>query len=223
MTAPTPSRGAIALKNCGKSQQQVAKRIDRSYPVVNNWVKGHRKPDDASRGRLEAEFGIPRSWWDEAAVQSTPPSGGSGQGGFLDKIDRPPPSGEQGVIVALPNQGPPKDPHRETGVEAFRGGEGVGPVDLRSEAEALIAQIRRYRHDAEHDPTSSPTERAKLLDMASRALERAYRQTGEAANIPASRILASPAWGRIRESVVGALEAHPEALRAVVAALEGVE
>ncbi len=210
MTAPTPSRGAVALKNCGKSQQQVAKRIDRSYPVVNNWVKGHRKPDDASRGRLEAEFGIPRAWWDEAAVQSTPPSGGNGQGGFLDKVVRFP---APVVQAETPRQASPvpDDPGGGT------------PIDLRSEAEALIAQIRRCRHDAEHDPTSSPTERAKLLDMASRALERAYRQTGEAANIPASRILASPAWGRIRESVVGALEAHPEALRAVCTALEGVE
>ncbi len=214
MTAPTPSRGAVALKNCGKSQQQVAKRIDRSYPVVNNWVKGHRKPDDASRGRLEAEFGIPRAWWDEAAVQSTPPSGGNGHGGFLDKVALPPAVAYSKGAV----------PHSEDLPIVPRGkDESALPIDLRSEAEALIAQIRRYRHDAEHDPTSSPTERAKLLDMASRALERAYRQTGEAANIPASRILASPAWGRIRESVVGALEAHPEALRAVVAALEGVE
>ncbi len=128
--------------------------------------------------------------------------------------------------VVVPSVAPVAQAEARRQIDSVPAGPGGGtpsPLDLRSEAEALIAQIRRYRHDAEHDPTSSPTERAKLLDMASRALERAYRQTGEAANIPASRILSSPAWGRIRDVVTAALEGHPEALRAVVGALEGVE
>lgn len=209
---PVLSRGAVALKNCGHSLQQVASRTGASYPVVHNWSRGHRIPSDDWRTVLEKTFGIVKAWWDLPAeeIKIVDPAP-STAGGLLGKMQTPPAPANlsaRGVVSGVP------------GVEGGETPQGPILVAPRPEAEALVAHIRKFRHDAEHDPTMSPTERAKLLETASRAVERLYKLTGEAANLPESRILASPAWGRIREAIVHVLEAHPEALRDVVSVLE---
>lgn len=213
MTAPALSRGAVALKNCGKSLAQIARMTGFSYTVVNNWVRGHRTPGDPARGVIEEKLGISRWMWDEPAPAID--NLASPKGSLLDAID--------------PSTKPLKVPSTQDGrnagsaVSTFKSlAEGSIVVEPRNEAEALVAHIRRYRLDAEQNPTLSPTERAKVLETASRAVERLYRLTGEVANIPDARILASPAWGRIKAAVAGALESHPDALAAVTDALEGL-
>lgn len=206
VTVPEISRGAIALRQCGASATQIAARTGAAYPTVNNWLKGHRKPGPDLKVMLERFYAISAPWWDEPASVSTNP----GQGGLLDKVLQP---------VAPVAQ-----------VEARRQADSVqvsnpggGTVDLRSEAQALVEQIRKFRYEAEHDAIATPTERAKLLGVASSHLVKLFTLTGEVDNIPIGRILASPAWRKIRASLEGALAEHPEALRAVVAALETVD
>jgi hypothetical protein len=194
------SRGAVALKNCGKDFPTIAKIIGSSASVVHNWMRGHRTPGDKFRGVLEEKFGISRAMWDEPAAAALP-------SGLLDKLQSPAP-------VAQAERAP------DCTGEVPSSSLGGGPIDPRGEAEALVAHVRRYRLEAENNPTLSPTERAKVLETASRSVERLYRLTGEAATIPESRILASPAWGRVKDAIAAALEPHPEALRAVTAALE---
>lgn len=238
MTTPALSRGAVALKNCGKSCMQVAKVTGLSYQFTHNLIKGHKTPSDRVRGVLDAKFGIPREWWDEPAPAVLPTLedaakhfGAGSPGHRLAEMHFSPPTPVPtsagvggGLLAAI---GPsakgvtmPEPPRANPSVPPLA--EGPIVVDPRGEAEALIAHIRRFRFAAETDPTASPTERAKLLEVSSRAVERLYRLTGEIANLPEARILASPGWGRIKAALVAALEPHPEALAAAVAALEGL-
>lgn len=208
MTTPVVSRGAIALRQCGANGTQIAARVGAAYPTVNNWLKGHRTPGPELRTILSKFYAIETHWWDEPAAASGGVSRNSGQGGLLDMV--------QGEIDAVARPGQPVPIPITLVPEA-------GPVDPRSEAEALAAHVRQFRWRVENDSLLTANEKAKTLELASRAVERLYRLTGEAANIPVSRILASPAWAKIKDAITTALAAHPEALRATVSAIEGLE
>lgn len=208
VTAPVDNRGAVALRQCGASYQQVAARIGASPLTVHNWTRGHRKPGPEWRKLLAKLYAIEPAWWDEPIKAKAAPSGG-----LLDVLP---------VVAQI-------DPSVEPTVSVGRASDGRGiaftatlattPVDPRSEAAALVSHIRQYRVQVETDPVLTLTEKAKILEIASRGVERLYRLTGEVAVIPEAKILASPSWARIKAALVAALEPHPEALRAVEAAL----
>lgn len=202
------TRGSVALKQCGDEPTKIAIRTGASYPVIHNWMGGHRKPNDEWRVVLEKTYQIKRTWWEEeplATLHSVP------TGGFLDKISGP-------VLHRSQPPGPPPMSAQE-GVSVV-GGPAV-PIDARGEAQTLVAQIRKFRAQVDTDPVESLSSKAKIIHGVTADLDRLFRLTGEAANIPEARILASPGWGRIRAAIVAALESHPAALAAVVAALEG--
>jgi hypothetical protein len=81
--------------------------------------------------------------------------------------------------------------------------------------DGLRAQLRATSTDG----TVTPRERASLANACTSALRLYSRLSGEL-EITEVSILRSAAWARLRRIVLGALDAHPEAAKAVALAVE---
>lgn len=64
-----------------------------------------------------------------------------------------------------------------------------------------------------HDPESTPVERARVLASVAATISNIARMTGQ--NEPGPKMFKHPIWKRIEEAIEVALEAHPEALKAL--------
>jgi hypothetical protein len=96
-------------------------------------------------------------------------------------------------------------------------------VSVRDEAAELVARVRELRDSVAADTTSTPLEKAKVIGAATATLAQLGKLTGELGSISEAKIIASPGFRRIQAAIVDALEAYPEALRAVAQALRELE
>ena len=105
--------------------------------------------------------------------------------------------------------------------------------------------VARVRHEEEHDIALDVVEQLKAINSASlaileeardagelglalKAIDRIHRQVelqakllGELDERAAVNVTLSPQWLELRAVIVGALETHPEARKAVLRAIEG--
>jgi transcriptional regulator with XRE-family HTH domain len=59
-------------------QARMAERLGLPQPTVNRWLTGERQPKPLYRKKLEDEYGIPWTAWDEAPADDDeePPASG---------------------------------------------------------------------------------------------------------------------------------------------------
>lgn len=88
----------------------------------------------------------------------------------------------------------------------------------RQQAQDLQILVHDLLTNLPNDAT--PLERAKVMSSAASTLTVLGKLTGEAQEISEARILRLPAWRRIAERILDALEPYPEAARTVAEALD---
>lgn len=88
------------------------------------------------------------------------------------------------------------------------------------EADRVLGLIRRCSHDIAAQPDASP-DRVRQLSALTTMVKQLGELTGAGLVLSERAILASPNLKIITDRIVGALEAYPDALQAVVDALRG--
>jgi hypothetical protein len=99
----------------------------------------------------------------------------------------------------------------------------AGPEDVRDTASNMLAQIQRELAAVGCDPVLTPDGRAKVYDRLARTLTVVAKITGEATDMPESKILKLPALRRVLDEVLTALAPWPEAIRACAEAIARLE
>lgn len=99
----------------------------------------------------------------------------------------------------------------------------TGPDDVRDLAGTMLDQIRREMAAVSCDPVLTPDMRAKTYARLAHSLASAAKFTGEAGDVPESKLLKLPAMRRVFDAVLAALAPWPDALRACADALDQLE
>jgi len=84
-----------------------------------------------------------------------------------------------------------------------------------SYAETLQTQVRRICQFVQDDPNATPAERMDLLEQATRITVQIGKITGESQDIGHSRLIRLPAYRRMKEKMLQALEPWPDAVAAI--------
>lgn len=96
----------------------------------------------------------------------------------------------------------------------------LSKVTARSKVDELLASIKSVAEDL--PPDASTQDRVAVLRAAVQPIRLLGQLTGEIGASDAT-VAASPHYRRLRSAILAALEPFPDALRAVVAALEPLE
>ena len=190
----------------------------RSTVSIHNWRAGLKLPNDDGKRLMRDAFGIdPRAWamlprepgTIETGTQTSVPVAGLAQSANSRitvsehlSVVPPPPLAPPTAEPPSAGDAPTFDPSAPT------------PSTL-DDCLALLAVLRRDRNRAD----LLPSERVKLSDSEARIL--ALRGRLEAAAELSERryVAGHPAWGRVKRAILVALEDHPEAAKAVAAAI----
>jgi len=189
------TKGSVALKKCGDTPEQAARRLGANLHTVGNWLRGHRRPGPTWRARAREVYAIPEGDWD-LPIEFEAPS----VGGILGAIK----SAEESPPASVVEVAPPAP---------------AGPLEIRTKAEAeeLLAACRSLREGAVKDPIASTAEKARVFDQCSRNIERVFKYLE--ANLTEAKILNSPRMKRILVAVLDAATPWPEAVAAIGAVL----
>ena len=101
-------------------------------------------------------------------------------------------------------------------------------AEVVAQADTLLDQVRDLQEraldilDQAEEAGELRTALGAILEARGN-LELLAKLLGELSDQPQVNVLVSPEWLELRAVIVGALEPHPQALRAVVGALEGAE
>lgn len=201
--AARPNRGSVALKKCGESPEQIARRTGAKITIVRDWLSGRRKPGREWRDRLQGLYGLELDAWD-FPIEFEPPAAV----GLLDALQSKAPVAQQERAPDCTGPGPGSSP-----------GGGSTPTTAGEQVRELVDQVRRHRALVDADPVVTLDEKAKILGRCAQTLALVYKLTGEASDISEAKILKSPAWGRISAAIEAALVPWPDAMRAVGEAL----
>lgn len=194
--AKITSAGQVALRKSGHTQEQIAAATGASFALVGNWLTGARKPGPAYRDRLSELYSVRQLSWEESPPKAPRAPSLVAKAAAPAALARPP----------LPSAPPVK----------------ATPGDVLSEAAILIAQVRDMRDAVAKDPVATNVEKARVLGMCGSTLAQAYKLTGEGLDMPESKLLQTPAFRRVLDTMTLALEPWPDAMRALAAALEKI-
>ncbi len=203
--AVVKTKGSVAFAKSGRSANQHARELGLKVTYISNLMTGQRRPSKAVRERIEDLHGIPPDAWDLP-------------------IEYEPAAVQAGLLAGL-SAGEPRPTPLPPALPPVPAPAEVTATDVRREAQALLGQVQGFRAKVQDDPVLTLSEKAKVLGQCAQTLSLLYRMTGAAADIPVSKILKLPAWATLERTIVTALEAHPEAMRALGEALAaaGVE
>ena len=208
------SKGALALAHAGHSTDQIVREIGVSDSLVNYWMSGERIPTRANRFKLQKAYAIPIAAWDEPVVEDeelfTNPDVLAG-------------------IRAEADDGPVLTP----GVRRYN----IYPiVEATTDAKAVTdlagqycEQVRVFMRKIETDKVMTSSEKAKHIQAASVALDKAGRLTGASLFLPVSKILRTPAWPAIGKKIADAVMGDEDKkvaariMRRIADALKGAE
>ncbi len=93
------------------------------------------------------------------------------------------------------------------------------PALVESQADYLLSELQRLQHYLRETPDEAVSARLDHLTSCARVTLALGKMTGVGLVVSMRRILASPDWLRLEELIKQALRPHPEAARAVSAAL----
>jgi len=96
---------------------------------------------------------------------------------------------------------------------------GATPALVESQADYLLSELRTLERDLRETPPTDLQERLANLSQCAKITLALGRMTGVGITVSMRRILASPNWLILEEIIKRALHPHPNAGRAVAAAL----
>jgi hypothetical protein len=97
-----------------------------------------------------------------------------------------------------------------------------GP-EVRAFADELLQYVRQELAALQGDALAEPSARARQLRDLTQSVTQLGKLTDVGLVLSTRQILASPNWAQIKGAIVAALEAHPDAMTAVVEALQNIE
>jgi hypothetical protein len=192
------NEGAALLKARGGSRGALvallgAAGVHAVRATVGNWRDARTKPGPEARAVMaKPPLKIPPDAWDRTAGDVVGPANRAAAPPTPPIL---PPALREAKREAIP-------PAEETAADLAQG---------------LLTRIQILREQFETTSLGIPA-RKQLAEMEGAAIERYAKLTGQSAT-PESQLLRSPAWAKLSAKVLDALEAYPDALRAVREAL----
>lgn len=193
------SAGSERLKSLSESNAELARQLEVTSQAVAAWRKGTSVPNFAARAKLETQFGIPASSWGAIARGPHP---------------TPPPIPEDPPDPTSPT--PPDPPQRPQPPARRPRTEGEPRASSIEECNQLLDNLRAYAGSGNF----LPSELARLRDSEAKLIALRARLEREGELLEDRVVREHPAWRRIRSALLVALEPYPDAMRAVIDALQ---
>ncbi len=196
MTKRKQSEGALQLGRLGRTDDELAVRLECKREQVSYWKNGVRIPAPASRAKLFRVLKIPIDAWDQYPR-------GSSQAAAIG-----------GVVASTPID-----------YEVWAGDDGSVSAKAKRLDRLVRSMLDVLEAEKAHDDSTPreaklhTLEQFRLATDAHALLDKIGKLTGETQQIPESRIVRLPAMRRILDRCVGALKPYPAALAAFSEAL----
>ena len=201
------------LQMRGTSQVKLAAAIGVSRQLVQMWTVGRKTPGPEVQEKLLALYQIPLEAWEcapggVAAIPAPVPAA---------------PSLSEKLTKAAPLPGPPDPapsfPAPPRPGDTRRSGKRTVDRGSGTTSEALEGLLREVREDIARGGLL-PSEVARLRDSESRLLAQRAKLERERELLEDRIVRDHPAWKRLQRTILKALEPHPVAAKAVLAAIE---
>jgi len=211
------SEGARLLAESGDSIRQIAEKIGVAKEMARLWRTGAKLPSAENREALQKAYGIPVKAWDKTPA-------GKGKKAATKKpattskaspeVARPKTSAKVATKVAAPVA-------TSTGKAVATASPPVATDDVDAERR-LREQLARL-DEMRRDPTVTPAALIQIERIETQALRELGRITGEISAISEETIIRHPAFKRVMDAILAALDRHPKALADVEAALAAID
>lgn len=213
--AATDGSRRLRIVLLGRTQRELGQVAGIAPNAIGAYARDERLPEPENRTRLDQACGIPTGAWDA-------PNLSRGAVPVVAAVDESPPPTERVPSVAAVLQLRPEPPQAWQPPPAVEGG--GRPTTALERVDGLLRSLQMLIDDLHLAAAGSASIKDRLACL--RAMTGPIRLlamlTGEAGATDAT-VASSPFYQRVRDAVVDALRPHPDAARAVIAALERVE
>lgn len=200
----TRTHGQTLLLESGASLQKIADSCQVSKPTATAWRRGRTIPQGPKRVLLAESFGIPANAWEKAGGVAQKP---------IPKLGRPPRRKQETQLAKERKKPGPKPPK-------MRPPYPKAPDIGRGMVTQVEHSLRCIRYDLEHEDLGA-TQKSKLRSDEARNMNLLAKLRRERELTEDRYVREHPAFVRLVERIVGALEKHPDALRDVLQELKG--
>lgn len=201
------SEGARLLTETGNSLREIAERIGVTREMARQWRTGGKLPSAETRATLAKEYEIPPKAWDQvprtAAKKVAKKGAAEPAKGAPRKSAK---AAEVAMEAAVDTTPPPSAIATDT------------PVDTVHAEQRLREQLARL-DEMRRDPDLTAAAIVQFERIETQVLRELGRITGEISAISEETIVRHPAFKRVMDAVLEALDKHPGALADVEAAL----
>lgn len=222
------NQGQRKLVALGLSLGAIAKVVSASRPTISRWRKGEGTPKINHRRELDAAYEIPIHAWDEALGPGDviPDNVNAKVGRHAKKVPRTfrkPDAHYRDPRDAAPQVHPAIEV--DDGPARRRAPDRIPPYPERDPDATTLGQIRHslacIQHDLMHrDYTAAGRSKARADETRTLALISKLEAVEE---LREDRYVREhPAWIRLRDVIIDALESHPEATKDVLDAIGSI-
>lgn len=214
MTASHPivNEGQRLFLRTGRAGSALARELGVSPSAVSHWASGRKLPSPEQRRILEIKLGIAESAWGRRCAPDEPTP--------APPRAAPRPAKEVPLRpgMELPSQdgAGPGQPRRVVAPDQVPPVETTDPDDPVAGVRALVARARV----AMATQNLTPGEMKAWGDQLYRGLKM-QQDMQDAVAVRQDVIANHPAWASLRDRILDALANHPDALEAVVRAMDG--
>lgn len=187
---PEHTVASFAFRRLTDAGETIAAKVGCSKTSVSLYRNARVVPNDDTKARIEAVYGIPFADWLRP----------------LSSLASP--------LAALETRLPPEA--KQDGGSLSHTGVTAEALEMAS---AMLSEARALSAAVQSDPEATPGERARVLSSCMSTVTAAGKLLGLTAEIDERKIRKTPAWRRIEDRIVEALRPWPAALRALAEAL----
>lgn len=209
------SEGARLLAKSGDSIRVIADKIGASKEMARQWRTGGKLPSAESRESLAKEYGIPPKSWDQT------PKGEGKKSKATKPASKAKATAKAKPASALATPAP-------EAVATVATSQVATEVDVERRLREQMARQRLHEQlarldEMRLDPDATVAGLIQIERLETQALSALGRITGEISAISEETIVRHPAFKRVLDAILRALDKHPGALADVEAALAGLD
>lgn len=197
------NEGSLKLVAVKVSSAKVGALLGVSKAAVQKWRDGRSKPAPQARATLRELYGIDPGAWDRRCEQAV-----------LELVDA------QGEAPARAGRHPSL-PKKQPRPRALGGDHPGAEADALEIIEYQLEDLVRLKDEIDEEGILA--DRLKVRDALSKCTATLAKARGELDKADETKLCKSSKWIRLRTTVIDALMDYPEALAAVVDALEKEE